>query len=295
MSWLDELLFLEGPAGPTGPQGPQGPAGAQGPQGPQGAAGAQGATGPQGPGFSSYGVDAYTRHRWLMNDAAGATAFADTGTVPLPATIQNTASSQGERARVGLYSDCAYFALQGSAWGKTAVDTGAPALSTTKISLSGWVKRRADGGSYPCIVVYEYSSSWGSPYTSVDLSFSSNTGAVLVSWTDSTGTRHATSATTGEGIVPADGQWHHVAATYEQQSNTLVATCYVDGVQALQATVGSQGGIGWNGGSGGGWCVGGNPNGSLDGWIADVRVDDGVVRDAAYWKALYKAGLARGY
>ena len=74
----------------------------------------------------------------------------------------------------------------------------------------------------------------------------------------------------------------------------MTINLYVNGVQAI-STIGV-GPIDWHvGASAGAWTVGGwaqavNSRVPSDGWFHDWRVDDGVIRSAAYFKALFKSG-----
>src|SRR5271157_5749132 len=81
-----------------------------------------------------YGIDSFTLHRWVLNDASG--PFSNKGSSSSTTlTIQNT--SNVNLGDVGLYSDCANFTQAGASggWSASANNVGIP-TSTTQVSVS---------------------------------------------------------------------------------------------------------------------------------------------------------------
>jgi hypothetical protein len=249
----------------------------------------------------SYGVDTYTLHRWLCNDASGATTLADTGTggtggTGLSAlTIQN--SAQVNTGDTFLYCDTTNFTQNGATGGyaKGAANTGAP-TSTTLLSFSCWIRPRSFTNSTQYILTRGYNATFVTPFSAFGIYLFGTTGEVKVEWTDSSAANHTivvgTSTATARGYILLN-QWQHIAVTVSISGGTATFAYYWNGNLIATATQASSA-IGWNGASSGSWYVGGlvaaGGNWTFDGWIADARVDDGIARSAAYWKALYQAG-----
>ena len=254
-----------------------------------------------GGGPEIYGVDTYTLHEWLCNDAIGSATLADVGTGGAggaglsPLTIQNTA--QVNTGDTFLYCDATNFTQNGASGGyaKGAANTGAP-VSTTLLSLSCWIKPRSFTNSTQYVLMRGYNATFVTPFSAIGLYLFGTTGEIKLEWTDSSAGNHTMtlgpSTSTARGYVQLN-QWQHVAITFSQAGSTVTGAYYWNGCLIGTATASSSA-IGWNGSSAGSWYLGGvvaaGGNWTFDGWIADARVDDGIARSAAYWKALYQAG-----
>jgi hypothetical protein len=252
-----------------------------------------------GNGPSVYGVDTFTLHRWQCNDAS--TPLLDVGAAAgaanTPLAVQNGA--QVNLGDVGLYCDAANFLQDGASGGyaKGVVATGTP-VSTTLISLSCWIRPRSFTNAYARPVAKGYNATGVSPYNSIGIVFSTTTGTITGEWA-SGGAYQAIqlgpSSSSGRGYVWLD-QWQHIAVTFSQAAGTATWNYYWNGNLILTNTAAS-GVLDWGSVGGGSWYVGGEiaagaiGNATFDGWIFDVRVDDGVARAAGYWKALYQAGV----
>jgi hypothetical protein len=250
---------------------------------------------------TQYGVDSSTLHRWILNDASGPT-FANKGSSSSTTlTIQNT--SNVNLGDVGLYSDCANFTQAGasSGWSASANNVGIP-TSTTQISLSLWVKPRSFTNSFPRLLAKGYNPAFTNPYDSLGIYLATNfnPGTVALEWSSSGSLIQVAlgpTTTTARGYILLD-VWQHIAVTISIAAGTATLNYYWNGALVTNTTFAS-GSIDWNSGSSGAWSVGGViagapiGNATFDGWMFDARVDDGVIRSAAYWKAMYKSG--QGY
>lgn len=248
----------------------------------------------------SYPIDSFTLHQWLLNDSNGST-FTDTGSASTNLTIQN--SSNVSVSNAGFFSDCANFIANGasSGWSSTSNNVG-NGTSTTQCSMSAWVRPRAITNAYPRIISKGYNPSFSNPYITIEFLFNNTNQQMMVQFATS-GSSFASitgpSASNVTGYIQLN-QWQHIAATISISAGTATANFYWNGDPAGSGT-NSISGLQWNAGSSGPWVVGGVvaaapiSNATLDGWLFDVRYDDGVVRSAAYYKAMYKAGTGTGY
>jgi hypothetical protein len=242
---------------------------------------------------SRLGVDGYTLHRWKMDEASG--TFADTGggaNAPL-SQISGT-PIYGE---VGQAGPCAYIGPS-SVEARSVADVGIPS-STTQVSIHGWIKiisfpvtwmrlggklynPAMTGGVDSCTLLLQSATSYADPY---------------LSWTSGTTNKNTTPSSVAARGRVVSRVWTHVAATLSHSNTTATVCIYTNGRKVLQQDITSDA-INWNSGQSGAWLVGGNVTNNAsycDGWFEDWRFDDGVIRNEAYFTALYKAGMNYNY
>jgi hypothetical protein len=237
----------------------------------------------------AYGVDTFTLHRWQCNDAAS--PLADTGVgANAPLTVQNASTTNSLYQNTGLYIDS--FSAHGTVYAKSSSNVGNP-VSGTAISLHGWAKVRTlpTSNQYPRLVSKDRDGTNESVSLLLYGGNASNTtlGMMYAQWY-SAGFLDAFPAAYTLA-VPVLNQWNHMGVTFSQAGGNMTVCFYMNGNLLGPAQVVSSGAIDWNAGSSGPWYMGQYLSGApLDSWFMDWRIDDGIVRSAAYFKDLYQAG-----
>lgn len=250
-------------------------------------------------------TDGYTLHQWLCSDTGS--PLADTGTgANAPLTPQNT--TYVYYSHVGLFHDCVSFHTNTSlttsgGYATSSSNVGIP-TSTTTLSLHGWIKVRTLNATnvYPRMICKDRDGT----NESVSLFFSGTTdtdgtlGQIYFQWYSGGAVKNAVlpNAYQHQSIAPIN-QWFHVGVTFVQSGTTASTTFYFNGNQAGAAISTTTGVIDWNSGSSGPWYMGYYAGAAasqpIDAEFMDWRYDDGIARSAAYFKALYKAGVGYGY
>ena len=226
--------------------------------------------------------DAYTLHRWSLNDSG--TSFLDIGTA---GTHLSTITAGCTKSNVGFYSDYATF--DGTSYAYSANNVNP--TSAASISLSLWARVNAFS-NYPRLIAKAYNATWTSPFSSLELLLNSGTGQLFSQWCATGGVYKNSAIPTGGPQVLLLKDWTHIGATFANTGAQTVVKFYINGALASTEPKASDP-FDWNVGVSGPWGVGGtliaavnNFNGSL----FDVRVDDGIVRSASYFNSMYKVG-----
>ena len=163
---------------------------------------------------ASVGYDAPAGY-WRLGDATGSGTAADTsgggstGTVHGGVTFGASGAIVGDPANKAATFD-----------GSTGfIDLGNPAaVQSTAGSVTAWIKTTSTDANYHAVAIKWYAYGL----------FVHNGHLVTYDW--ATGTEHAS------GVSVADGNWHHVAVTY-QSGVTNGTTLYVDGTAVLTTTI----------------------------------------------------------
>ncbi len=219
-------------------------------------------------------TDGNTLLQWKLQETG--TPWVSTGSNTLNVTV---GSGSVVADQTGLQAGCAYLASTRLTSGNTSV-----APTSTACTVSLWVRLRSyTTNGIMLNKAYRNDGTWTSPFTSIFIAQS--TGGVWVPAMTIGGTLRQASITATNHLIFVN-TWHLLAGTYDGTS----IKWYIDG--NLAATGAFSGTIDY--GTNGPWEIGGavGVTQPLDGWVEDVRAES-VVRSAAYFRAMFQAGLGR--
>lgn len=242
------------------------------------------------PSLRSVPNNANTVLRWALDEAAGATTWANTGTF---GTNGNLIVSSGtiRSGRPSLFGSGAEFTPTSFIRNNVL-----PAnIASTVFSIYGWIRLRSVPGSgfFTRLISKWYTSAGNTPSAAPDafailMNQSSRDLYVQTNIGGAGGSNKGTTTVPRDQIVLLN--WAHVAATF----NTGTVRIYVNGNLALtDATF--PGSIDFNGASGGYWSLGGTTVGSsgIDGDLDDWFVDSGIEQSESYFKSLVNSAWNR--
>ena len=152
----------------------------------------------------------------------------------------NNTNSWGQGAKVGSsFSNLQSLEFDGI---DDYVTVGTATLGiTSAITVSAWVKipttNTGGGGTNIQVIACEDNTVSGQRNWNL---YWRGTGSNYFGWTIHH-TNLSISAVTSIGVVPNDGQWHHLLGTYDGTTNANGIKLYVDGVLNLRGTAGSTG------------------------------------------------------
>lgn len=232
-------------------------------------------------------ADTNTSILWTLNEAVGATTFANTGT---SGTLNLISTGTNANPGVtGLFNNCVYFsgASGGIATPAGGTSTGEP-TDPSSYTISVWVNINNYLANGIVFMKHREASPTGNNYSfSIQMSGSTD-GSWVFYWTNSANTMAATNNTNNGGRIPLK-QWSLLTVTFSSGTVNM----YLNGANVGTSTDATH--TTTNFGTHGRYSVGYLADGNVtpsDAYIDDIRVINGVMTTTAIL-AMYRNGIAQ--